>query len=541
MKRLDAVVSSSRLVGGGLTAYAAIVFLVGYLNDAMRPGAAAPNGWYGAWFDQGQYFKMFEFISQGALGRESWLYPLGYPVLAHLTSWPYPNDPFVLLNLTLFCLFVWLSWLLFRTFCEAGLALAAAIFLASSSAQFFVTPWKTSVTAACAAALLYVCVCRPPSWLWGTVAGLLAGLMFASRIADVIIGVAIIAVSVADLAIRERRIPWKFVGSTACSLGIMAVTFLVATHHFSGRYLGLYFEMNRSQGASSIWAIPFKLYGYFIDSWTFHHSGAPALVRVVPAILLCPAGLILMWRTNQRACLLMLALATAWTVTYTPFVAVTAFTLTFGSYHYAKVLFPLIMGSACFVCGAWQSRSARFWAIYGVLVAGVIFMPKLITFSKIGVSATSVHANCRLDAASRAVDGDATWRWDSGRPQQAGMYFDIDFGRTAWCNRVVLDNRGSPGDGARKLSVWSSSDGHAWKQLTMSSRQLSPDVTEYLVDPLRLRWLRLRLEEGDTIHWWSIHELVGLRKLSARRTWWLGVLGYRPPAPGATLMTREYV
>ena len=80
--------------------FAILAYFIGYLSYAATPGnvEAYFMGWFG-WSDQGMYLKSAEAIAHGKLSAETYVYPLGYPLLAvPFLKW-LPRHPFLIPNL----------------------------------------------------------------------------------------------------------------------------------------------------------------------------------------------------------------------------------------------------------------------------------------------------------------------------------------------------------------------------------------------------------------------------------------------------------
>ncbi len=88
------------------------------------------------------------------------------------------------------------------------------------------------------------------------------------------------------------------------------------------------------------------------------------------------------------------------------------------------------------------------------------------------------------------------------------MTLDIDAGRTVWFNHLKLDSFNSPHGAPDDVTLWGSFDGRSWKGIPFIDQSDTYAVRDYFADPVRLRWLRVRLEKGSPSEWWSIHEMT---------------------------------
>ncbi|WP_147794501.1 discoidin domain-containing protein [Cellulomonas sp. Y8] len=113
---------------------------------------------------------------------------------------------------------------------------------------------------------------------------------------------------------------------------------------------------------------------------------------------------------------------------------------------------------------------------------------------------------CTADVAARAVDGDPTTRWSTGRPQRPGDTLEVDLGRAVAVRAVVLDaGAGSGGDWPRGYEVLASADGASWT-VAAPTRAGAGQVAAAALDGTGVRYLRVRLT-ADADPWWSVAEL----------------------------------
>jgi 4-amino-4-deoxy-L-arabinose transferase-like glycosyltransferase len=129
-----------------------------------------------------------------------------------------------------------------------------------------------------------------------------------------------------------------------------------------------------------------------------------------------------------------------------------------------------------------------------------------------------VTSNANPLDARKAIDRDPKTRWDSGKPQEPGLYYQIDLKTVQSVRGFTLSLGKSIHDYPRFLRVLSSLDGSSWQEIkgTASSElywtgatllKMTGEKTLFSFSPVRLRYLRL-LEEGqDPVYFWSIHEL----------------------------------
>ena len=131
-------------------------------------------------------------------------------------------------------------------------------------------------------------------------------------------------------------------------------------------------------------------------------------------------------------------------------------------------------------------------------------------------------SNCRPEEVSFAFDRDWLTRWSSGKPQEPGVYYQLDLGRVQNVAEVLLSFAGSPHDYPRGFKLLTSVDGTDWKEMKtkMGVRfdyfwtgehllKASGDPAEAQIsfEPIPARFAKIVLTEGDPTYYWSIHEI----------------------------------
>jgi beta-glucosidase len=114
------------------------------------------------------------------------------------------------------------------------------------------------------------------------------------------------------------------------------------------------------------------------------------------------------------------------------------------------------------------------------------------------------------DVAAHAIDGYATTRWTTGRPQSSNNDFlQIDFGAAVSFSQVVLDNSGgSADDYPRGYSIFVSSDGTTFPTNIangMLTTAPGPVVTITFAKQ-QARAVKI-VSNGQTGNWWSVDEV----------------------------------
>jgi hypothetical protein len=495
------------------SAYASIFFLIRYLADPERPGGVSIPGWYDRLYsyDQWQYYLMANAIHDGSLGP--FQYPVLYPFLGYAGGFFYRKDPFVIPDLFLFAIAVYFSVRVFAVVLDnSGLTLAAAGLLIHSTCALFVKPWTTTVTAAALAVILFVYLERRASTFWGVICGFAVAATFGARIGDVVLAGAVAALIVWELV--QKRTGARFLAAAAVTALAVVGAVLLVNHKFSGLWLGNYYQSAAGQ-QWCVACIPWKLYGYLIDPLRFQGAGdvlAVPMIQVAPLLLLAPLGLFFLFRnpSRRRAAAGFSTMFAGWFVIYGPFSAVTGSSLRYGSAHYAKVLFPVVICCACWalvvaVHPAPAERKSSLW--YAAVVTAALLGIASISPHKLDLAGVRVSSNANPSAAWQAVDGDTNTRWDSAAPQKPGLEYNLDFERTVILNRIDLDTARSPGGFARRVKIEVSTDGKTWSEVVASAGTLPGAEAHYYFSPARVRQIRFVLTASDPSAYWSIYEI----------------------------------
>lgn len=128
----------------------------------------------------------------------------------------------------------------------------------------------------------------------------------------------------------------------------------------------------------------------------------------------------------------------------------------------------------------------------------------------------TARASLNTDRARAAIDGNLETRWDTGRVQEKGQWFELDLGREESFAGLTMELPGSPVDFPRGLRIEVSSDMKDWRpvlednSLTVPLRRLIQPGNAALdipLAPVRARGLRLIQTSVDRQYFWSIHEL----------------------------------
>lgn len=154
-------------------------------------------------------------------------------------------------------------------------------------------------------------------------------------------------------------------------------------------------------------------------------------------------------------------------------------------------------GDVARVRAATKGRSEP-WTIEGLSAA----LPQSLKNQK----QWKLTASHRADAASAAVDGNPTSRYDTGASQVPGMWFQVELPQETTLAGLQLDSARSPSDYPRGYKVELSSDGQNWGQPVASGKGDGP-VTEITFKPTKAKFVRITQTGAVDGLFWSIHEM----------------------------------
>jgi F5/8 type C domain len=494
----------TNLASVALLAYACVVFVSTYLSDSTRPHGSYSNGWYDIWYDQSQYFDMVKGISHRTLGH--FQFPSGYPLFGWCT-WFVKSDPFLIADLLLFGAFVFFSFEIFNTLLNPALSLASTVLLIHCSVALFEIPWTSSLSATALVCLLWIVLRDHYNFRYSVLIGVCLAVSFAARVGDVAIGLALLVAAFATTSEKVNAARHYAISVLTSLVGAAVV--LALNHHLSGSAFGTYLASVR-QGGFNPAALPWKIYGFVLDPFLYAGETNPLakpLAVVVPGLLLSPVGLFALRKTRSAIFWLFVAFLAGWLCVYGGYVALSGFTLKYGSVHYAKVLFPIAVGTSFYFFQRVAESGVR-WrllAAYIGLMLAIIILPR-IAVHKLSASEFTVRSNTNNAEAARAADGNDLTDWSSGVPQSSGMTFDVDVKQPRFIYRITADTHASPNGIGRDVSIYRSADAVNWEYVAAVNNDVTGVSPDYRFEPVRARYFRLRLTKASR-DWWSIHEI----------------------------------
>jgi hypothetical protein len=117
--------------------------------------------------------------------------------------------------------------------------------------------------------------------------------------------------------------------------------------------------------------------------------------------------------------------------------------------------------------------------------------------------------------APRAADLDASTRWDTGKSQAPGQWYQVDLGETRSISRVELDASGSSNDFPRRYEFSISDDGKNWTPVTSGEGKVITKIVCPTPKPCRYFRVTIAPDSPPEGAFWSIHELRAFASGSA--------------------------
>ncbi|GEM_PF-2402541 len=492
-----------------LSAVSVLSFLLFYFSDFLRPGGAYKLGWYETWADQGAYLDMVNGMRHGGLGDFN--YPVLYPFFGFLGSFITKADPFVLVNLACFVAVIILSFKVFVKYFDRQLSLLASVTLVMLLTGMFTVPWTTTLTSLCFMYVFYVFAYGKYELFPAILAGICVGSAFAARFGDVLpVGAAFAVYSFIGIKDKKNLKPLIY-GLSVAAL-IIAVDLLI-NYDFSGRFFGNYFASISGSGFN-FEGIPYKFYGYVVDSLAFHrenHPFAVPLLRYAFVFSIAPLGLILLLKekTLRAETIFSAFVLICWCVIYLPFVAVTGFTLKNFSLHYSKMLFPLLMFLSLFAIklGLSERRNAGKLILFyfaAVALVTIVFV-KEFKFVQINLAEIAVASGNAASGSEMSVNTEAWKGWAGKGIQAPGMECVLELKKEKMINRIILESRGTEMKYPEEIGVYIRSGGNEWKKIKIIGFFSKGEVFDMLFEAVNIKAVKFVIEKEKPGKKWIIN------------------------------------
>jgi hypothetical protein len=365
---------------------AIVAYFIGYLSYVATPGNLEDYfmGWFG-WHDQGMYLKSAEAIAQGNLSAATYVYPLGYPLLAvPFLKW-LPRHPFLIPNL-FFAVGIVLAFYascrrLVTKIESAGLSLFLIVLSAFTYtaalpggliwSNALIVPWNLIPVFFGAYLTIWLLIFNVADFRKLAIVSLAIAFAFFCRPPDILfLGILYLA-GLKDLKSLKAKLQGAAILAVPCSL--VLATILFTKWRIFHSLLSPY-DITHAGIGFSLHDLPFKFYLVFIDGSPIYGYKELMLLRQMPWLLLIIPGIVLLARfTNAKSWFLMGAIAMC-LIFYISFNAqAPSNTFNYHGYRYFMWIFPYLGLCAYLTLTRAWARLGKQRTLAGVS-AGILFI-----------------------------------------------------------------------------------------------------------------------------------------------------------------------
>jgi hypothetical protein len=264
----------------------AVVYTLAYLGHPVR------EGWW-SWWDQSQYLKCTAGLSKGILNKDTYVYPLGYSLVAAPFYWWTSKHAYFLPNLAFVTGSAWAFYRIARRLLrpiEAFiLIIGFLVFYRGMLLDTLVVPWNTIPTHFLAYMILSLTAFRRPTERDVYLATICLALIYPFKMPEFVCLLPSVLIAVASLPDKKRivRAVCVFTGAVGITVAIMlAVNFSVF-----GRFRTNY---ELAQQAIGVLGYPmlWKSYWLFVSGGPVFRESHQMLLSHAPWLLLVLPGVV---------------------------------------------------------------------------------------------------------------------------------------------------------------------------------------------------------------------------------------------------------
>jgi hypothetical protein len=285
LKRIDRILDSPKALLSFLGVIA-VVYTLAYLGHPVLVG------WWG-WWDQSQYLKCTAGLARGILNKDTYIYPLGYSLVAAPFYLWAPTHAFFLPNLV-FVLgsawaFYWIARRLLRPTEAFILIIGFLVFYRGMLLDTLVVPWNTIPTHFLAYIVLYFTAFRQPSQRDVYLASICVALIYPFKLPEFICLLPCVLIAVASLRERKRILRASLILGLA--VGISVATMLAINFSVFGRFRTNYELAQKTIGVLG-YPMLWKFYWLFVSGGPVFRESYQMLLSHAPWLLLVPPGVV---------------------------------------------------------------------------------------------------------------------------------------------------------------------------------------------------------------------------------------------------------
>lgn len=504
-----------------------LTFVYTYWANIYRPGALYKGGWYEIWADQKRYYTQSKAIADFRLNKETFYYPILYPLLGSLLIRFIPTDPFFLINIGLFLATMVLMYLLIeKVFGKEKAIFSVMLLLISNRFVYdFVTPWTTNITTPLFLASFFILYSQSFSMKYLIIMSTLTGAAFLSRYTDIIFFLPLLIGFIfkdSKVRLKQNLKNLSIAGFVLSFFIIIFFSFNLAT---SNTLLGPYISRVTSRFVIDLSPVTIfeKTLGFFVDSFTLHRQieffSTPA-ITVYPTlifVLFFFSLIIFQWQKLTKSMRIVTASiilsAALWYISYIPYGAIAPYTLKNLALHYIKPWVPLSIFFTIIIFDKLLTKKDEYKLLLKIIIASLIilifipllihrFQPKLLDKKD-----WLVTASTNKNEAIKILDGRLDRAWSSKRPRKNGDNIIIDMKKNYMISRLRLMDQ--PPFAATDFDTLLSQDGKDWQPLARNysynvRREYGWDIVGYMK---KARYIKLFLNEESKSDPWQIKEI----------------------------------
>jgi len=289
----------------------AVVYTLAYLGHPVLPGNSVyPEGWWG-WWDQSQYLKCTAGLARGILNKDTYIYPLGYSLVAAPFYLWAPKHAFFLPNLVFVTGSAWAFYRIARRLLRPTevfvLIIGFLVFYRGMLLDTLVVPWNTIPTHFLGYLILYLTAFRRPSERDVYFAAICLALIYPFKMPEFICFLP--AVLIAAVSLGDKRRIIRALCVSAGVIGITVAIMLAVNFSVFGRFKTNYELMQQGIGVLG-YPILWKVYLLFISGGPVFRESQQMLLSHAPWLLLGLPGVIyLLQRFGSKAWGLLISIA----------------------------------------------------------------------------------------------------------------------------------------------------------------------------------------------------------------------------------------
>ncbi len=276
-----------------LLLFCLIFYIVLYLGHASLPGNSdvSPKGWWG-WVDQGCYLRSAQSLSNFIISKETYWYPLGYPLLGSFFIKIMPKHPFFIPNLLLFLGIVIVFYKICRVFLSKVESILVIFLVALLTVKPFtmslIEPWNTIPVHFLTYSFFWILVFSEPTKTKVLLASFLVGLCYLCKASEILLLIPSLIIGCLYLKKPKEVLLAGF-------LGIIIVSFFggtIALINFRvfGSYLSQYDNRVLETGCGN-YSFLIKSYLLMFDGHVIFREQDPMIISRFPWLFLAPPGL----------------------------------------------------------------------------------------------------------------------------------------------------------------------------------------------------------------------------------------------------------